>query len=269
MPASHKNMLLEKILRHKREEIKRAKTAMPQPALQEMAERTGGMRDLTGSLTAAGCIAVIAEVKHASPLKGVLRSGFCPLEIALSYEQGGADAISVLTDERFFQGKKEYLTLVKNAVELPVLRKDFIIDEYQLYESRAIGADAVLLIVSVLDDMTLNKLLNLSGQLDLDALVEVHDHCEMERALDAGAVLIGINNRDLRSFQVNLETTFELAGAAPGGIILVSESGINTREDMRRLETAGIKAALVGESLMRSPDIRGKLLELKGFTVDG
>ena len=207
--------------------------------------------------------AVIAEVKKASPCKGVIRADFDPVAIAKSYEQGGASALSVLTDEKFFQGKLDYLTTVREAVSLPVLRKDFVIDEYQVYEARAAGADAVLLIVAVLDDELLKRLHDCVLSLGMDALVEVHDEAEMERALAINPRIVGINNRNLQTFEVSLDVTRRLAESiGQRSFKLVSESGIHTREDMIALGKMSIDAALIGESLMREADPGAKLREL-------
>lgn len=197
---------------------------------------------------------VIAEIKHRSPSKGVIRADFDPVRIATSYESGGATALSILAEEDFFGGSIEHLKAVRDHVELPLLRKDFIFDEYQLHESASAGADAVLLIVALLDDELLSNLLQLAGELGLDALVEVHSSSELERAVRAGAKIIGVNNRDLKTFTVDLETGVRLGRLAPADAILVSESGINTGSDIRRLRSAGFSAFLVGEHLMRATE---------------
>ncbi len=211
---------------------------------------------------APNAIRIIAEVKKASPSKGVIREEFDPVEIARTYEENGATAISVLTDEKHFQGSLEYLKRIKEAVNLPILRKDFIIDEYQVYESRAAGADAVLLIAAVLGAEKLRALLNLCLVLGLAALVEVHDEEELKSALGAGAKLIGINNRDLKTFKTDLKTTIRLAPKASNGVVVVAESGIHTCDDIAKLKTAGATAFLIGEALMKEPDIGCKLREL-------
>lgn len=210
-----------------------------------------------------GVPAVIAEVKKASPSVGLIRPDFDPASIAVSYQAGGASAISVLTDERFFQGSTAYLREVKMAATLPVLRKDFIIDEYQVYESRVAGADAILLIVAALDADALASLMNRAAEIDLDCLVEVHNEAEMAVAVEVGAPVIGINNRDLQTFEVSIDTTARLLPMMPRAK-KVSESGIHSREDMVRLGSMGVDAVLIGEALMRQDDIEGKLRELIG-----
>jgi indole-3-glycerol phosphate synthase len=207
---------------------------------------------------------VIAEVRKASPSAGVLRADFDPVAIGRTYAAHGAACLSVLTDEPFFQGRLEYLTNVRRAVDVPVLRKDFIFDRYQLLEARAAGADAVLLIAEVVPDPELGKLLQETAALGLDALVELHDADQLPRVVDSGAALIGINNRDLRTFATRLEHTLDLAHGVPRDRCLVSESGIRTRDDLDRLQAAGVRAVLVGESLMRAPDIGAALDALLG-----
>jgi indole-3-glycerol phosphate synthase len=213
---------------------------------------------------AADGIALIAEVKKASPSKGVIRADFDPERIADAYAANGARCLSVLTDEAYFQGCDAHLQAAKAVAGLPVLRKDFTIDEYQLYEARVIGADAVLLIVALMDSSQLDDCLGLAGELGLSALVEVHDDDELLHAKAAGAGLVGINNRDLRTFATTLETTFALLPQVPKGTVVVSESGIGDRRDVERLAAAGVDAILVGESLMRETDIGAKVRELLG-----
>ena len=219
--------------------------------------------DFAGALTADG-IALIAEVKKASPSKGVIRADFDPEQIADAYAANGARCLSVLTDEAYFQGCDAYVQMAKEVAGLPVLRKDFTIDEYQLYEARVIGADAILLIVALMDSSQLDDSLGLADELQLDALVEVHDGAELARAKAAGARLVGVNNRDLRTFETSLETTFALLDQMPEGAVVVSESGIGDRGDVERLADAGVNAILVGESLMREADIGAKVRELLG-----
>ena len=210
-----------------------------------------GKRPFAAALRRADRVNVIAEIKQRSPSKGVICEDFDPLRIAESYASGGAAALSVLCEEDFFGGALEHLEAVR-GIGLPLLRKDFIFDTYQLYESRVAGADAVLLIVAILEDELLARLIGLASELGLDALVEVHSADEMMRAARAGASIIGINNRDLTTFNVDLDTSIQLAPLAPAGAILVSESGINTGSDIRRLSSAGFSAFLVGEHLMRA-----------------
>jgi indole-3-glycerol phosphate synthase len=206
--------------------------------------------------------AIIAEVKKASPSKGIIRSDFEPVEIARRYADCGAAAISVLTEERYFQGCLDYLARIREKVTLPLLRKDFLVDPYQLYEARAYGADAALLIVAVLDDDRLNELLWLADELNLAALVEVHTRQELDRAVRAGSTIIGINNRNLQTFETTLETTERLAPHVPDGSLIVAESGIATAADLERLARAGANAFLIGETLMRAPDPGEALAEL-------
>ncbi len=207
---------------------------------------------------------IIAEVKKASPSAGLLRADFDPVAIARLYEQNGAACISVLTDEPSFQGHLSYLTAIRSAVSLPLLRKDFLLDRYQLLEARTAGADAVLLIAEILDAAALPRLLREADELGLQALVELYDRANLPRMLDSGARLIGINNRDLRTFQTRLDHTLNLIAALPAGVCLVSESGIRTRADVERLEAAGVRAVLIGETFMRAADIAAKLRELNG-----
>ncbi len=207
-------------------------------------------------------MAVIAEVKKASPSAGIIAADFNPLSQAREYARGGAQALSVLTDQKYFQGDLAYLRLIRDQVELPLLRKDFIIDELQIFESVVAGADAILLIVASLDDEKLQALYDTAKTCQLDVLVEVHDLREMDRALEIGADLIGINNRNLKTFLVDLATTEELAEEIPNDVIGVSESGIKTAEDVRRVRAAGISAVLVGETLMRAKNVPQMLSEL-------
>ncbi|MDT5293542.1 MAG: indole-3-glycerol phosphate synthase [Acidobacteriota bacterium] len=247
---------LSKIIDTKRERLAAAKAARPLDELWRAAfpARTVARRHaLREAIEEKGRVNVIAEFKRASPSKGEIRAGASAGETARAYERGGAAAISVLTEEDYFRGSLSDLAEVKAATRLPVLRKDFIFDEYQVFESAAAGADALLLIVAALDDAALASLLNLTErELGMDALVEVHTAAEFARALEAGARLVGVNNRDLRTFEVSLETSIELAAHAPAGTLLVSESGVRDAEDIRRLRGCGFRAFLVGETLMRA-----------------
>ncbi|MGB0132551.1 indole-3-glycerol phosphate synthase TrpC [Dokdonella sp.] len=251
------NDILDQILARKVEEIAERHARLP---LAELMARATDLPDTRGFAAAiearieSGQPAVIAEVKKASPSKGVIRADFDPAAIAQAYEHGGAACLSVLTDADFFQGSEEYLRQARAACSLPVLRKDFTIDRYQVYEARAIGADCILLIVAALDDATLLELSLLAAELDLDVLVEVHDEAELDRALDVPAPLIGVNNRNLRTFEVSLDTSVDLRTRAPQDRILVSESGIATEADVARLRGAGINAFLIGETFMRAAD---------------
>jgi len=208
---------------------------------------------------------LIAELKQASPSQGVLRQEFRPAEIAAVYQEGGATCLSILTEERFFQGHLSFVADAKQRVSLPVLQKDFLIDEYQLYEARATEADAVLLIVKLLGRVQLRDYAELADGLGLDCLVEVHTEKELERVLDLKDVVIGINNRDLESFETDLETTTRLMREVPRGCVVVSESGLQTREDVRRVEAAGVTAVLIGERFMRSGDIGKAVKEVMGW----
>ena len=260
--------VLSRIIEHKQQELLAAKAAQTLDALQQsvasqslQAASRGFVRSIEKSL-AAGRSAVIAEVKKASPSKGVIREHFVPSEIAASYQQGGASCLSVLTDVSFFQGANEYLVQARGACDLPVLRKDFVIDEWQVWESRALGADCILLIVAVLDDELLHSLAHLAGELGMDVLVEVHDEQELQRALSLDARLIGINNRDLRTFDTSLTTTTSLLTKIPDGRIVVTESGIHSNDDVRTLRDHGVNTFLVGEAFMRADDPGAELKKL-------
>lgn len=259
-------MILDRILEEKRREVAKRKAAIPVSELQARITDAPAPRDFAAGLCAdAGIPAVIAEVKKASPSKGLIRPDFQPVAIARAYESGGAAAVSVLTDEKFFQGSLDYLAMVRRAISLPVLRKDFIIDDYQVYEARAAGADAVLLIVAALDKETIMQLMNIVGEIGMQCLVEVHDEREIGIALQTGAAVIGINNRNLQTFEVTLETTACLLRSLDRGLRnarIVSESGIFTHEDMVSLGAMGVDAVLVGEALMRESDVEAKLREL-------
>ncbi|MDX1434478.1 MAG: indole-3-glycerol phosphate synthase TrpC [Gammaproteobacteria bacterium] len=228
--------------------------------LRELGERAADMaapRPFAGALAAridAGAAAVIAEIKHASPSRGVLREPFEPQALARAYAAGGASALSVLTDRDFFQGDDAHLVAARAACALPVMRKEFIIDAYQVYEARALGADCVLLIVAALGDAQLADLAGLASHLDMDVLVEVHDADELERALAVPSPLLGINNRDLHTFETTLETTIDLLGRVPADRLVVTESGIHTRADVATMRGHGVHAFLIGEAFMRAPD---------------
>ncbi len=249
--------ILEAIVAVKREEIAAARLRRDEASLRRAAEALGGLRDFAGSLRAkigSGQAAVIAEIKKASPSKGVLRERFSPAEIAATYERHGAAALSVLTDAQFFQGAPAYLAQARAACGLPVLRKDFMIDAYQVFEARAMGADCILLIAACLDDARMADLEAQARELGMAVLVEVHDGAELERALRLATPLVGINNRNLRSFEVTLETTLSLLGQVPADRLLVTESGILGRADVQRMRGANVHAFLVGEAFMRAAD---------------
>ena len=251
------NDVLQRILARKAEEIAARKAERPPALVERMAARRGDVRGFADAIAgriAAGDAAVIAEVKKASPSKGLIRTDFDPAAIARSYQSGGAACLSVLTDVDFFQGADAYLQQARMACTLPVLRKDFVVDPYQVHEARVLGADCILLIAAALDDVQLVDYAALAGELGMDVLLEVHDLDELERALQVPARLLGINNRNLRTFEVSLDTTLDLRAAVPADRILVTESGIGTRADVARMREAGVHAFLVGESFMRQPD---------------
>jgi indole-3-glycerol phosphate synthase len=247
--------ILDRIVETKWQEIAAAKTRVPELELERQARDGRPARGFAAALRRPGELNVIAEVKKASPSAGIIRAEFDPVAIARIYEAHGAACLSVLTDETYFQGHLDYLIAVRNAVRIPVVRKEFVLDRYQLLEARAAGADAVLLIAEILPDSRLQELHTQARQLGLDVLVELHDADQLPRVLDCGAELIGINNRDLRTFHTSLDRTFELLPRIPKSVVVVSESGIKTPEHMAALQAAGVRAVLVGESLMRAPDI--------------
>lgn len=249
-------MILDRIVEVKKEEVKLLRLTANVKEMQAAAAELPRTKGFADALMSSGSsVALIAEVKKASPSKGIIREDFDPTEIARTYELAGATAISVLTDQQFFQGSGQYLREIRQAVELPLLRKDFIIDELLIYEARLLGADAILLIAAILDQERLQAYREIAEGLGMDALVEVHNSQEMDKAINAGARLFGINNRDLQTFNVSLDTTARLAERVPSGCFLVSESGIFTKEDIDFVQQAGAGAVLVGESLMRQPDI--------------
>jgi len=257
--------ILQKILRRKAEEIAERSARLSLRALSrqiEAAPPPRGFMDALRGKIAADRPAVIAEIKKASPSKGVLREDFDPAAIARSYERHGAACLSVLTDADFFQGSEEFLWQARSACGLPVLRKDFIIDPYQVYEARAIGADCVLLIVAALGDTAMRELARLAVELRMDVLVEVHDAEELERALALDTPLIGINNRNLRTFETRLDTTLNLLAGIPDDRMVVTESGIHSRDDVRLLRGRGVGIFLVGEAFMRAADPGSALAEL-------
>lgn len=258
-------MILDRIVEAKKVEVAQAKQKRPLRQLEREVTLMDAPRRFAEALWREDRIALIAEIKKASPSAGVIRADFDHVDIAQVYDESAADAISVLTDEQFFQGHLDFIGDVRRVSEKPVLRKDFLFDEYQVIEARAFGADAILLIVAILEDKQLARLLRLAEELRMSALVETHDEDEVKRALDAGASLIGVNNRDLRDFSVDLNTSLRRRKLVPPEITFVSESGIHTRDDVRRLEAAGVNAILVGESIMRSDDMSRKIDELLGL----
>ncbi|MBN8716990.1 indole-3-glycerol phosphate synthase TrpC [Thermomonas sp.] len=257
--------ILDTILARKHEEVAARRAQVPLAELRARhadAPPPRGFADAVAARVASGQPAVIAEVKKASPSKGVIRADFDPAAIARSYAAGGAACLSVLTDVEFFQGSDAYLQQARAACALPVLRKDFVVDAYQLYEARALGADCVLLIAAALDDGRLSEFGFLAAELGLDVLLEVHDLDELERALPVPARLLGINNRNLKTFEVSLQTTLDLKPAVPADRVLVTESGILVPDDVARMRAAGVHAFLVGEAFMRQPDPGAALRDL-------
>jgi indole-3-glycerol phosphate synthase len=260
-------MFLDKIIRHKREELVSYKNTLPLSSLKDAIKDMEAPRNFSAALktiTVKGAqpkLNIIAEVKKASPSKGIIREDFNPLAIAHIYEHHGAVAISVLTDSHFFQGNFNYLREIKAASAVPLLDKDFIIDPYQIYQARYYGADAILLIAAILTDDQLHSLLELAGQLGLAALVEVHTLEELNRVLSTKATVIGINNRDLTTFNVTIDTSLQLVKYIPEDTIVVSESGIDSKESLVTLHAAGFDAFLIGEAFMKSKDIADKLRE--------
>nr|VFJ93046.1 MAG: indole-3-glycerol phosphate synthase [Candidatus Kentron sp. LFY] len=257
--------ILKTIIRRKAEEVVERAQILPLRKLAERIENTPPPRHFVGAIEdtlAKGKPVVIAELKRASPSKGILRDPFDPSAIAKGYEKAGATALSVLTDRDFFQGNDDYLVEAKSACSLPTLRKDFIIDAYQVYEARVLGADCILLIVAALGDALLSELAGLAVHLDMDVLVETHNEEEVARALPLNTPLIGINNRNLHTFETSLETTLALSAAIPEDRIIVTESGIHSREDVRHMRDHGVHTFLVGEAFMTAPDPGARLTEL-------
>ena len=256
--------VLDRIVEAKAARLETAKRETPLDALIGRAAETSNRasRSFAKALARTDRVNLIAEIKRRSPSKGVIREDFDPVRIARGYASAGAAALSVLCEEDFFDGSLEHLKVVRDVVDLPVLRKDFIIDEYQVYETAATGADAVLLITAILDDGLLARLLRIARKLNLEALVEVHTRHEMTRAARAGGNLLGVNNRDLTTFDVDLQTSIEVAASAPRDAVLISESGITCGDDIRRLKRAGFSAFLVGEHFMRADDPGRALREL-------
>ena len=257
--------ILDKIVAVKRQEVAAALARKPLAAMRADAESRVLTRDFVGAMRAkiaAGLPAVIAEVKKASPSKGVLRADFIPADIAQSYAEHGAACLSVLTDQQFFQGSVDYLKQARASCDLPVLRKDFMVDPYQVYEARAMGADCILLIAACLDDAQMQSLEALAMSLDMAVLVEVHDGAELQRALQLKTPLLGINNRNLKTFEVSLDTTLGLLKDVPAGHLLVTESGISTVADVQCMRSAGVQAFLVGEVFMRADEPGQALAEL-------
>jgi indole-3-glycerol phosphate synthase len=258
-------MILDTIIAHTREKLDAKRRRVPLGDIKARAADAATTLGFERALTAGVGIRLIAEVKKASPSQGVIREDFDPVRIAQIYEASGASCLSVLTENKFFQGNLGYLGRIRKTVKLPLLRKDFIIDEYQIHEARAAGADAILLIAACLDKNQIQDYLGIASGIGLDAIVESHTSQELDRSLIAGASLVGINNRDLTNFSVNLQTTFDLLKDIPEDRTVVSESGIKTRDDVVKLHQAGADAVLVGEVLMREQDIGSKVKDLLGI----
>jgi indole-3-glycerol phosphate synthase len=262
--------ILDKIASYKREEIATAKACVP---LRELENRIAaappprGFRPALQRRKSAGQLGLIAEIKKASPSKGVIRQDFDPVALAGAYQAGGATCLSVLTDDPSFQGQLGYLESVRAACDLPLLRKDFMLDPYQVYEARAYGADCVLIILAMVDDGLARALIDAAAEIEIDALVEVHDEQELDRALSLCAGMIGINNRDLKTFQIDLNVTLRLAPLIPDDVFVVAESGLSTPVDLERLAEAGVTTFLIGESLMRQADVAAATAALIGATV--
>ena len=255
-------MILDDIAVYRKQQLEREKSAVSFDEMKKCAEKISApCKDFAGALKAEG-ISVIAEVKKASPSKGVIQPDFDPAATAVQYERAGARAVSCLTEEHYFQGSSKYLQKIRENISLPILRKDFIIDPYQIYEAKCIGADAILLIAAMLDTSTMKEYRKIARSLDLEVLAESHNEEELDNVLEAGCEIIGINNRNLKTFEVTLETTVRLAQRVPKGYTLVSESGIRDNGDIRLLRSCGADAVLIGETLMRSGDIAGSMREL-------
>jgi indole-3-glycerol phosphate synthase len=262
--------ILDEIAAYKRDEVVAAKSIVSLAEIEARAQLAEPPRGFLTALSRARDerrFGLIAELKKASPSKGLIRADFDPPSLAQAYERGGATCISVLTDGPSFQGSLEYLKQVRSATNLPVLRKDFMLDPYQISESRAWGADCILIIMAMLDDSTAQGLLTAARKWRMDALVEVHDRVELERALAIGAKMVGINNRDLNSFETDLNVTLSLASHIPKGTLVVAESGLSTPEDLRRLAKVDVRAFLIGESLMRESDVAAATSRLIGAKV--
>ncbi len=256
--------ILAKIIQHKRREVEQAIRDRPLRDLMQAADAASPTRDFLTALRTGDRVRLIAEVKKASPSKGVLRHDFDPVAIARGYARGGASCISVLTDREFFRGDLEYLRTVRQAVDLPLLRKDFIVHPYQVFEARVAGADAILLIAECLTRQEMRGLYSLARDLGMAVLIELYDAANLDNVLHTGTELIGINNRDLETFEVDLHHTIRLRNLIPAETIVVSESGIHSRDDVRLLEENGIQAMLVGEALVRQPDVETAVRRLLG-----
>ncbi|MBA4031567.1 MAG: indole-3-glycerol phosphate synthase TrpC [Planctomyces sp.] len=255
MTTTETKNVLDHIVEHKREEVARAKSELPLIELAARLKDVPPPRGFIEAIARASDIALIAEVKKASPSAGLIRADFEPVELAKTYVRHGATCLSVLTDEKYFQGSLDYLRRIRAAVDVPLLRKEFVVDPYQILEAKVAGADAILLIAECLPQPLLEELFQKATELGLDTLIELHDEEHLERVLELGPKLVGVNNRDLKTMVTDLEQTVRLASRIPEGVLLVGESGIRTRADVDRLKSAGARAVLVGESLMREPDV--------------
>jgi indole-3-glycerol phosphate synthase len=268
--SSRSQNILHRIVEARLASIAHRKRVLPEVALKIAVEKkVAAPRDFAGALTGPSGIHIISELKKASPSRGVIRQEYAPAALAATLEEAGAAALSVLTEEDFFSGSLADLKEVSRVTKIPILRKDFIVDPWQVWETRAAGADSFLLIVAILEDSTLRELLGLGRSLKMEALVEVHSREELERALAAGARIIGVNNRNLRDFQVHVETSLKLAEAIPDDCIAVSESGLRSQDDLRRLQLAGFDAFLIGEHVMQSADPGAALRALREPTGIG
>ena len=256
-------MILNEIIKKRKHQLEKEKSKIPLGEIKNKALNSEFKTLDFKKALSGNDLSVICEVKKASPSKGLIRPDFNPLQIAKQYEQSGADAVSCLTEEYYFKGASNYLKEISENISIPVLRKDFIIDEYQIYEAKTLGASAILLIAAVLDEKTLLKFYKLASSLSLQSLIEIHDEKELKKALNIGAEIIGINNRNLKTFEVDLNTTQKLASLIPKDKLIISESGIKNNTDMKTVHKYGASAVLIGETLMRSNDIEKTLKELK------
>jgi indole-3-glycerol phosphate synthase len=262
--------ILDRISVYKREEISYAKAQLPEPALEELARKSDPPRRFRAALLAcraANRFGLVAEIKKASPSKGLIRADFDPASLARAYEAGGAACLSVLTDTPSFQGAPDHLRMAREAVRLPVLRKDFLFDPYQVTEARAWGADCVLVILSAVSDVEATQLIETAKRWKMDALIEIHDEAECDRALNLGADIIGINSRDLKTFTIDPDLPLRLAAVIPDDVLVVAESGLSLPAELRRLAEAGITTFLIGQSLMRQPDVTAATRALIGATL--
>lgn len=257
--------VLQKICTDKQTHVAACKARVPQAELEQQIKTASPVRGFIKALRAKNP-GLIAEIKKASPSVGIIREDFNPADLAKAYRAGGAACLSILTDEPYFQGKTEYLMAGRAACDLPVLRKDFIVDPYQVYETRAMGADCMLIIMAALEDALVSDIYQLATSLSLDVLFEIHDHAELDRALKLSPRMVGVNSRNLKTLKVDLNTALDIAAAMPADILRVAESGIHSHEDLKRLQNAGFPAFLVGESLMRQPDVTAATQALLGIS---